>query len=104
MASRRRSQKRFLKLDVGSLAGLAGLWLCLKIASNVSADGLIALFGAVFIAGAGFILFSRRREARLDRKLKDEVNRHENGLISYFHQTRSKDHFGNLDETTARTR
>lgn len=73
---------------------------------SVVLNNLSAFFWALLFCVGGLLGFLAWRRssrktasARLEQRLADLIERHESALISYYHQTRREDLFGNRDET-----
>lgn len=102
MATRRakRQSKPVIKFD-DAIAGAAMLGLIVIAINNPSAFFAVAVVG--FACFAAFWLFRRRqraaKEAQLFGSLSEAIRHHENALVSYYHQSRREDLFGNHDET-----
>ena len=77
---------------------LIGLWLLSQIADLFASAASFGLFFLIAVGAAIFLKFRQREKALFDDKIDNAMSLHENGLISYFHQTRSVDNFGNLDD------
>jgi restriction system protein len=100
MANQRKSYKRASFSDLKQIAlVLVGLWLASEIIKLMTSGGSFILFFVLAGVGVIFLRLRKHQQMKFDENLNNAMQLHENGLISYFHQTRSVDHFGNLDDT-----
>jgi restriction system protein len=101
MATRSRNQRTSQKAHNIEIA-------CVVIAAVLTTIIFISPWLAVFLGLSGLLIWSildrkkRHRDneeiAKVFARLENLIGIHENALISYFHQSRSKDYFGNIDE------
>lgn len=82
------------------------------VCAVIAVVGIILLINpwlAAFFGLSGLLIWNildRKKRDRQDdentkvfQRLENIIGFHENALISYYHQSRSKDYFGNIDET-----
>lgn len=101
MAARRRKEWRPLIRPEQAIGLVVAAGILTVVLNNLSAF----FWAIIFCVGGllGFLAWRRSSRktasARLENRLADLIERHESALISYYHQTRREDLFGNRDET-----
>lgn len=65
--------------------------------NNTSVVAVLIFTGA--LGGVAYWAYSRIMHQKLEARLLELIDQHESALISYYHQSRRKDLFGNCDES-----
>lgn len=102
MATRRAKRKSTPAINFNDAVTLAViLGMVVLVINNPSTFLVIATLGIGCVAAFWFFKKSQRsaNEQSLLAALAAAIGRHENALVSYFHQSRREDLFGNHDET-----
>ena len=101
MAKRRQAQRK-KTIPPDQAVGAAAIFGILYVALN----NLSEILWAVLLGSVGLIAFIAFRyaarkadRASLEERLADLLDCHESALISYYHQSRREDLFGNCDES-----
>lgn len=101
MATRRpKTSKPVLSVEA-AVIGMVALGAVSLLIENLDRILPVVLVGALFVlAWITWRELQKRKDIRaLYDDLTNAIGEHENALISYFYQSRSKDQFGNLDDT-----
>ena len=102
MVTRRAKRKSAQVINFNDAVMLAViLGLVVIVINNASSFIVVAMLGMGGVAAWWFFKRSQRaaKEEKLFETISAAIKRHENALVSYYHQSRREDLFGNHEET-----